>query len=243
MHQRHPIHNPVQRSLDPNAFASEPEPGKAANRVQPHPGTGDAWFNRYLPRHAALRIGLCLSVLLLLGGMARWMAQVDEREKLHGRQVAPLAFVQLDWQALVPKDWDPLKRYRNDSLGTLDDSDPKAMALAQQMRDTWDNAPTNSAMDGARARISGYVVPLDASKGELREFLLVPYFGACIHTPPPPANQIIHISLVTPVKDLHTMDAVSVSGTLRTARNGSLMGMSGYTMDAVLVERRLPKVL
>lgn len=238
MHQQPPIHSPVRRSPDPDASASEP--GKAANRVQPHTWTDDAWFDHYLPRHAALRIGLCLAVLLLLGGMARWMAQDYEREKLHARQLAPLAFEQLDWQALVPKDWDPLKRYRNIPLGSLDDSDPKAVALAQQMRDTWDNAPSNSAMDGARARITGYVVSLDANKGELREFLLVPYFGACIHTPPPPANQIIHIFLTTPVKDLHTMDAVSVNGTLRTARNGSLMGMSGYAMDTVFVERRAP---
>jgi hypothetical protein len=240
MHQRPAIHKPVRRSPDPDACASKP--GKAANRVQPRPWTGDAWLDRFLPRHAALRIGLCLALLLLLGGTARWMAQAYEREKLHGRQLAQPAFEQLDWQVLVPKDWDPLKRYRNNSLGSLDDSDPKAMVLAQQMRDTWDNAPTNSAMDGARARITGYVVPLNANKGELREFLLVPYFGACIHTPPPPANQIIHISLATPFKDLYTMDAVSVSGTLRTARNGSLMGMSGYAMDAVLVERRAPKV-
>ena len=235
MHQQHLNPELGRRPSVPDALASAP--GKTANRPQRH-----TWLDHCLPRHAALRIGLCLAVLLFLGGMVLWLTWGYEHEKLHGQQVKPTAFAPLDWQALVPKDWDPLKRYRNNSLGSLDDSDPKAIALAQQMRDTWDNAPTNSTVDGARARISGYVVPLDANKGELREFLLVPYFGACIHTPPPPANQIIHISLATPVKDLHTMDAVSVSGTLHTDRNNSLMGMSGYAMDAVLVERRMPKV-
>ena len=104
------------------------------------------------------------------------------------------------------------------------------------MRETWDNAPTNRDLDGARVRIRGYVVPLEAHKGELREFLLVPYAGACIHTPPPPANQIIHVTLAEPIKDVRTMDTVRASGTLRTARSDSPMGVSGYTLQAVHVQ-------
>ena len=66
--------------------------------------------------------------------------------------------------------------------------------MMRQMRELWDNAPTNPKMDGARVRLPGYVVPLEEVKGELKEFLLVPYFGACIHSPPPPANQIVHVT-------------------------------------------------
>jgi uncharacterized protein len=189
----------------------------------------------------ALRVGVALAVMLALGGTVRWLALDYERSKNAGGSPSQVAIGELDWQTLVPKGWDPLQRYRKLPLASLDDGSPKAMELAQQMRETWDNAPTNNALNGAQVRISGYVVPLDAQKGEMREFLLVPYFGACIHTPPPPANQIIHVTVVQPVKDLRTMDAVSVTGTLHTARNDSLMGTSGYTLMATQVQRRQPK--
>jgi hypothetical protein len=65
----------------------------------------------------------------------------------------------------------------------------------------------------------------------MREFLLVPYFGACIHTPPPPANQIIHVTSATPIKGFRTMDAMWASGTLRTAISDTAMGNSGYRME------------
>ena len=69
----------------------------------------------------------------------------------------------------------------------------------------------------------------------MTEFLLVPYFGACIHSPPPPSNQIIHVLPKAPAKGLRSMDAVWISGTLRTVRADTSMGVSSYRMDAVLV--------
>ena len=144
-------------------------------------------------------------------------------------------FKDTPWEALVPKDWDPTKRFRDANLGMLNDANPKVLQLMREMRETWDNAPTNSAMDGAAVRLPGYVVPLEEVKGEMKEFLLVPYFGACIHTPPPPANQIIHVVADKPVKGLHMMDAVWVSGTLQTFRQDSAMGTSGYKMQAAAI--------
>jgi nickel/cobalt exporter len=41
--------------------------------------------------------------------------------------------------------------------------------------------------------MDGYALPLRAEDGRIVEFLLVPWVGACIHTPPPPANQIVHV--------------------------------------------------
>ena len=54
-------------------------------------------------------------------------------------------------------------------------------------------APVVEALDGVQVKLPGYIVPLDMSEeGRVTEFLLVPYFGACIHVPPPPSNQIVH---------------------------------------------------
>ena len=43
-------------------------------------------------------------------------------------------------------------------------------------------------------RIPGFIVPLEYKESEIvTRFLLVPYFGACIHEPPPPPNQTIYV--------------------------------------------------
>jgi hypothetical protein len=149
---------------------------------------------------------------------------------------AKAALRELKWDDLTPKDWDPLKQFRDTNFGALNDADPKAIAMLQRMRETWDNAPTNSALDGQLIRIAGYLVPLDETPNGLVNFLLVPYFGACIHTPPPPSNQIIDVRPKLPTKGWRPMDTVWVSGTLRTLRSETYMGVSSYKMDALSVE-------
>jgi hypothetical protein len=143
---------------------------------------------------------------------------------------------EIKWDELVPKDWDPMKGFQGGGLGALDDADPRAADMLQRMRAAWDAAPTVKSLDGQTVKLPGYVVPLDEVKGELREFLLVPYFGACIHTPPPPANQIV---LVVPKggAKFQTMDTVWVTGTLKAARGDSAMGASGYRLESAAVEK------
>jgi uncharacterized protein len=60
----------------------------------------------------------------------------------------------------------------------------------------------------------------------------VPYFGACIHTPPPPANQIIHVTAVKPYKSDQPIEAVWVSGPMETVRSETGLGAAGYRMRA-----------
>jgi len=145
------------------------------------------------------------------------------------------------WEELMPKDWDPMKEFRAADVGLVQEGSVKERNMMRQMRELWDNAPTNPKMDGARVRLPGYVVPLEEVKGELKEFLLVPYFGACIHSPPPPANQIVHVTSSTPLKGWRTMDAVWVNGTLQTARADTAMGASGYRIADPVVERYVMK--
>jgi len=143
---------------------------------------------------------------------------------------------EIKWDDLVPKDWDPLKQFKDINFSLMSDSDPRAAEMLKKMRETWDNAPTNNEIDGASVRIPGYLVPLAETKSGMKEFLLVPYFGACIHTPPPPANQIIHVTPLKPPKGFHSMDTVWISGTLKALRTDSYMGSSGYRMEATAVE-------
>jgi hypothetical protein len=145
------------------------------------------------------------------------------------------------WEELMPTGWDPMKEFRAGDAGLVAEGSVKERNLMRQMRELWDNAPTNPKMDGARVRLPGYVVPLEEVKGELKEFLLVPYFGACIHSPPPPANQIVHVTSSTPLKGWRTMDAVWVNGTLKAARADTAMGASGYLIADPVVERYVMK--
>jgi hypothetical protein len=140
---------------------------------------------------------------------------------------------EITWEDLVPKDWDPSKSFKDlENLAALPDSDRRVQKLYDRMREVWNNAPTVDAMAGKVVKLPGYLVPLDQDKAGIREFLLVPYFGACIHTPPPPANQIVHVRSAIPIKGLRTMDAVWASGTLGLERNNSELGISGYSMSA-----------
>lgn len=175
-------------------------------------------------------------ILLLALGSALGMRLAHGADSAKAAAPKPQAFRKIDWDALLPPNWDPLKDFRDAKLGLMSDSDPRAAQLLQRMREAWDQAPVNPAMNGQSVRIPGFVVPLDESKSGTREFLLVPYMGACIHTPPPPANQIIHVKASQPTKKLHTMDAVWASGRLRTVRSDTHMGASGYALDLAAIE-------
>ncbi len=159
-------------------------------------------------------------------------------DKLPGSAASAAAetFKLTSWDDLMPKDWDPMKGIKKLNFAMMRDGDPEVTKALNDMKRAWDRAPTEPSMDKARIRIAGFVVPLDGEGKALREFLLVPYFGACIHAPPPPANQTIHVTLATPVKGIYTMDAIWLSGQLRIAFSDTDLGTAGYRMDGLSVE-------
>ena len=103
---------------------------------------------------------------------------------------------------------------------------------------------TNRQLDGRRIRIPGYLLPLEFDGKKINEFLLVPYVGACIHTPPPPPNQIVFVTAEESFdagEGLFT--AVWVAGTMKTQRSQSNLSFvdgtsdipSSYKLEAVSV--------
>lgn len=145
----------------------------------------------------------------------------------------PKSYTEVTWDELVPPDWDPANSFKDlEELSYLPDSDPKVQRLYDRMRKVWDEAPTVSTLNQKKIKLPGFVVPLEEDAKGMREFLLVPYFGACIHTPPPPANQIIHVFSDKPIPNLMSMDTVWVTGRIETERKNSDMGVSGYRLDA-----------
>ena len=96
---------------------------------------------------------------------------------------------------------------------------------------------TLKKLDGKLVRIPGFVVPLDDFQDEGAEFLLVPYYGACVHTPPPPPNQIVMVGMTgKKAIKLNLFDAVWLSGRLKIASVESPYGTVGYQLEGLKVE-------
>jgi hypothetical protein len=91
------------------------------------------------------------------------------------------------------------------------------------------------SLNGKVVKIPGFIVPLEGDNELTREFLLVPYFGACIHVPPPPPNQIVYVKFSAGVPIDNLYDAVWVTGTLSTdAWEGELANV-GYRLTGISV--------
>ena len=166
--------------------------------------------------------------------MKRWVALVAMAVIGWSVLTMPFAWAEtwpeVKWAALVPKGWDPAAEFRGLDLSTLKDSDPRAMEALDKLRKLWDRAPVDPALKGARRRIAGFAIPLERVGDKVTEFLIVPYFGACIHTPPPPANQIIHARSAKPLAGISSMQPVWAFGTFSLERGETAWGVAGYRM-------------
>jgi len=153
-------------------------------------------------------------------------------------------FLKIEWSDLQPAGYDPLKGFDLERFRSIKDTDPVAIAMMDKLRSALDESPPVRSMDRQRVMIPGYVVPLEGRPGNWREFLLVPYFGACIHTPPPPANQIVHVVLTEPDLHIQLMSAIWVKGTLRVARSNAAVNSvaaSSYRLDGTVVGTYRPR--
>lgn len=198
-----------------------------------------------MKQDAKRRVGAIAALMFATLLAVPLAAPAAEQPATAAKQAAPATAPgtprHLMWSELVPKGWDPMagfrERFKDPKLAATDDADPRLREMMREMREIWDKAPVNPDMDGVAGRLPGYIVPLDDSRKGMKSFLLVPYYGACIHSPPPPANQIVLVSSDKPLKGFVSMDTVWVHGTLKAFRGDSAMGVSGWRMDAVKVER------
>lgn len=146
---------------------------------------------------------------------------------------------ELDWDELMPADWAPVNPFAelsDEELAGLSDASPEAQEMMRALQEAFDTAPVVEALDGQQVRLPGFVVPLEFTDTEVREFLLVPYYGACIHVPPPPANQMVFVLSEWGAKINGLFDIVSVTGILRARASDSPYGAAGYTLEAEKVE-------
>lgn len=134
---------------------------------------------------------------------------------------------EIDWIELMPAEEVAKLEALNESVDHSGDSPGF----------TWESANTVPEMDGRRGKLPGYIVPISVSpKNEILEFFLVPYFGACIHVPPPPPNQILYVKPKEPLPMVHIWDAFWVEGTIRIQEVKNEMAHSAYAIELDKVE-------
>lgn len=91
------------------------------------------------------------------------------------------------------------------------------------------------ALDGKRVRSPGFMVPLEDNRSEVTEYLLVPNPQACVHAPPPPANQMVYVRMVNgPAKMIY--GPVWVEGTLRVSSQAHQYGNAGFQIYGEITE-------
>lgn len=102
---------------------------------------------------------------------------------------------------------------------------------------TGEQTPALKSVNGKTARVPGFMVPLEDDNDQVSEFLLVPYVGACVHTPPPPPNQIVHVKMDGGRKTkVSFWEPVWVQGRLDISTVKSPHGDVSFKMSATLIE-------
>lgn len=131
-----------------------------------------------------------------------------------------------------------------DPSTSISDAAPGERAIRS---DLWSDHGVNSEeprLESQQTRLSGYLLPLDYSGAEITEFLLVPYVGACVQTPCPETDQLVHVLPDQGVQVDGVFDPIRITGLLVMESGSydlSLLQIDGaakasYRMRASLVE-------
>lgn len=151
---------------------------------------------------------------------------------------------ELEWDQLMPPGYvesifnSTINNFSATDSIDFDDDSEEGIAAYEELRTQLSSAPIVPELNNQLIKIAGFIVPLDFDfeAETFNNFLLVPYFGACIHVPPPPSNQVIHIQSAKPL-DQELLDyAVWVTGELTTESVYSEEAYAGYSIKNAQLE-------
>lgn len=156
--------------------------------------------------------------------------------------VTQKSYEEIEWVALMPDEdlaalMDPPDYLSNVQDGSNQDSmqafnntnfeDEKVKRFKQALN----SQTTIPAFNNKNIRLPGFIVPLQQREDHLvTEFFIVPYFGACIHMPPPPPNQIIHVNYEKGVELESIQQPFWFEGTVSIETQQRELGTSAYTL-------------
>lgn len=199
-------------------------------------------------RSAKLLGGVLAAVLLARCGRPAVDAPPPQANNAAASPVAASAVIDR-WDALMPEE-DSFQRpppqiglSRGNGIdgvgGLIDDTgsgslpgqaiDHSSPLRAQQ----FGSSAVVDGVDGRALDLDGYVVPLAMNDaGQVDELLFVPFYGACIHVPPPPPNQIIHVTLASPITMGALWDPYRLSGRLQVKHFEADIASASYDAAA-----------
>jgi hypothetical protein len=136
-------------------------------------------------------------------------------------------YAELQWDGMLPKE----------DYALLQNA-PPVVHIGNRRSKQFGTLHTVAALSGRKVKLTGYVVPLETdSAGRMTEFFFVPFYGACIHVPPPPPNMMIHVVLAQPIDTPSLWDPFWLKGILRTDVTQNSMASSAYAMQSASLSK------
>lgn len=199
-----------------------------------------AYHGAHLRIRATLLIAL---VLASLGALLGSMSLITATKSFASTSNDSSKYEEIEWTRLMPAQDlaallnppsyldEVLEGSPLDSIGTLHDGmneDPRTGPYLQALGST----NVIESFDNKRIRLPGFIVPLESDEDQnITEFFIVPYFGACIHFPPPPPNQMLHVKTSKKVRLESMEDAFWFEGTVKIETTNNRLGTSAYALE------------
>ena len=191
---------------------------------------------------------IVMSCLWMLSILVAGANAADDSDDSVSNDTDNLIFETIEWPDLMPPEvlailLNPPEYIAEIEDGSAEDqiSSQIKSSVDQSEEDAYQQAlvstDVNEDLDGAMIRIPGFVVPLEFDEEQtISQFFLVPYFGACLHMPPPPPNQIILVNAPKGIQMSALYDPFWIEGQLSTSFQENDMATSAYAMRLQRIE-------
>ena len=191
---------------------------------------------------------IVMSCLWMLSILVAGANAADDSDDSVSNDTDNLIFETIEWPDLMPPEvlailLNPPEYIAEIEDGSAEDQISSQMksAVNQSEEDAYQqelvSTDVNENLDGAMIRIPGFVVPLEFDEEQtISQFFLVPYFGACLHMPPPPPNQIILVNAPKGIQMSALYDPFWIEGQLSTSFQENDMATSAYAMRLQRIE-------
>jgi len=137
-------------------------------------------------------------------------------------------YIDLDWEDLLPEDQSSIPS----AVRNLLPHDEGMQSTRQQLP----SSGVRTDWNGQIVRLRGFILPIDFSGTSVTAFILVPYMGACVHVPPPPANQLVFVTTQTPYESNGLFEPVNVIGMFGVSSLSTHLADIGYALSADKIE-------
>lgn len=136
-------------------------------------------------------------------------------------------YIDLEWTDLVPAGQPTIPPVLRDLIQHNEMPISSQQPASNGVRTDW---------NGQIVRLPGFIVPIEYSGTGVTAFILVPFVGACVHAPPPPANQLVFVTTQEPYESSGLYEPVNVIGMFGAASMSTQLAEIGYALSADRIE-------